>query len=319
MIDVLSSTKTVVDNSKEVRVTKEKIHNLVKKVRKEDLQISEIGLAKYSWSLEEIVQIVFLFNTINFCFWAKKGEEKWTVEIDGKTLDGSAALFRCLEKEVKKNFKFLRGDFLADLSEEKLRQILKGNVAIPLFEERLQCLHEAGRVLKSKFDNSFWKIYQAANNDAILMADLLVPNFPKFNDISGWNGKTIAFYKRAQLNSKMISDALVSFGKKPLKNLDKLTAFADYKIPQILRKLGILEYSSQLAKRIDNFELIKPHSLEEVEIRANTVWAVELTKQKLKERFDFVTSSHVDSLLWNMSQEKTGEEKPYHRTLTIAY
>lgn len=117
----------------------------------------------------------------------------------------------------------------------------------------------------------------------------------------------------------MISDLLVGSGKGELQNLEKLTAFADYKIPQILRRLGILEYSQELSAKIDNFELIEPGSKEEIEIRANTIWAIELLKQELKKKYEFVTSSHVDSMLWLMSQTKTSDENPYHRTLTTAY
>jgi len=108
-------------------------------------------------------------------------------------------------------------------------------------------------------------------------------------------------------------------GRPELKNLDKLTAFADYKIPQILRNMGIIEYTKELAERIDNYELIEKGSEEEIEIRAATIWATELIKQELQKKDRFITASHVDSMLWNRSQTKTKGEKPYHRTLTIAY
>lgn len=319
MINVLTSTQPIVENSKNVSIKKEKIASLVKVINQKDFKLSEISLSKKNWPLEILIQIIFVFNSINFCYWAKKGENKWTVNIGNEQLDGSIALFRCIEKEVERNTDFLTGDELADLSRADLKRILTGNVTIPLFEERRKCLNEAGRVLEKYFNNFFLNVYRKANNNAMILAGLLINYFPCFNDIAKHGGKDIAFYKRAQLNSKMISDVLLASGRKGLINLDKLTAFADYKIPQILRNLEIIEYSLPLSSKIDSFELIKSGSREEIEIRAATVWAVEFIKKELQKKFDFVTASHVDNILWNMSQTKTKGEKPYHRTLTIAY
>ncbi len=127
---------------------------------------------------------------------------------------------------------------------------------------------------------------------------------------------------------------LVASGKGELRNLDKLTAFADYKIPQILRSLGVIKYTKQLANKIDSYELIQKGSEDENEIRAATIWAVELIRNEvekksersetliregLQKKYDFITASHIDSMLWKMSQTKAKGEKPYHRTLTTAY
>jgi len=312
MINVLETTKAVTDNSSLVKISAESIKRLVASVKPEDLEISELNLFAYKWLFETALRLVMVFNSINYCFWAKKDEPKWTVEIGDKKLDGAIALFRCLEEEVKRNPNFLNSDELTNLSEEHLGEILKGNTIIPLFQERLECLREMGKT-------DLLKVFYESENDAIKLADLMILNFPKYNDVSEFEGKEATFYKRAQLNSKMISDLLVGSGKEELHNLDKLTAFADYKIPQILRRFGVLEYTLKLANKVDNFELVEPNSKEEVEIRANVIWAVELLKQELKKKYDFVTSSHVDSMLWLMSQTKTSDEKPYHRTLTTAY
>lgn len=303
MLNVLETTKVVVDNSKDVKISTESISKLGEMVRMEDLKVSELELFSYDWNFEESIYLIFVFNAINFCYWAKKGEDKWTVEIRGKKMDGSIALFRCLEEEYERN---------SEISTERLDVVLKGKTTIPLFDERVTCLKEMQKV-------DLIKIFNEAENDALKLVDLMISNFPRFDDVAELNNSKIAFYKRAQLNSKMVSDLLVAKGKGEMRNLNKLTAFADYKIPQILRRFGILEYTLELANKIDNFELIEANSREEIEIRANTIWAVELIKQELRKKFDFVTASHVDSMLWSMSQTKTEGEKPYHRTLTIAY
>jgi hypothetical protein len=319
MLDVLATTKSVFDQLKNVSINTEAIVSLAADVQEPDLRISEVSLTSLPWPLDTLLQIIFVFNTINYCFWAGKDEPKWTVVIDGRELDGSTALFRCIEQEMARNPDFLSADELADLTHSHLHQVLKGNVQIPLTSERLHCLHEAGKVLEQRFDGSFHNVLAQAHNDALVLADLIITNFPGFNDITNHQGKPVGFYKRAQLNSKMISDALVANGQPELHNLNRLTAFADYKIPQILRNLGIIKYSPKLADKIDSYQLILKDSADEVEIRAATVWAVELIKQQLQTKYNFVTAAHVDSMLWNRSQTKTKDQKPYHRTLTTAY
>lgn len=250
-------------------------------------------------TLEQLIDLVFTFNVINYCFWADKDSPKWTIEVEGKALDGSIALFRALEVKKKEDDAFTFGESLAKLSSDVLSRILQGNIEIPLFNERLVGLK--------------------VNNNAYLLAEILADNFSTFDDKSTFHGEEISFYKRAQLNSKMVSDAQVLKGKGELEDLAKLTAFADYKVPQILRSLKILNYSEDLASKIDSLCVIDKDSDEENEIRIATILSVEQILELLSDKFPNVTSSHVDSLLWNKSQDLKRDINPYHRTFTTAY
>ena len=120
----------------------------------------------------------------------------------------------------------------------------------------------------------------------------------------------------------MISDIYQLFNGKDygnLKNLDKITACADYKLPMVLRKLGILEYSKELSEKVDKKIEIVKNSEEEVEIRANTIWAVEFIKQELKKKNSGINSIHINDHLWLLGQIKSPKDKPYHLTRTIFY
>ena len=77
----------------------------------------------------------------------------------------------------------------------------------------------------------------------------------------------------------------------------------------------MLDYSSVLASTIDASQEIAPGSSEEIEIRAATVWAVELIQQRIPE----FTSAQIDMGLWLLSQDIRDQMKPYHRTRTIFY
>ena len=103
------------------------------------------------------------------------------------------------------------------------------------------------------------------------------------------------------------------------RDLELLTAFADYKVPQVLRQHGILTYSPELAATIAAHRLIPPESDEELEIRAATIWAVELLRQALTRRGVEMPSYAIDWALWQSGQSLPASSEPYHRTLTVFY
>lgn len=63
---------------------------------------------------------------------------------------------------------------------------------------------------------------------------------------------------------------------------EELTMFADYRVPQILRHLGIFEYSDELAKLIDTETELGFSSRYEVELRACTIMAVDMIMAEIK-------------------------------------
>jgi hypothetical protein len=91
-----------------------------------------------------------------------------------------------------------------------------------------------------------------------------------------------------------------------------LTAFADYRLPQVLRHLGALEYSMSLAAVVDNGMVLPANSPPEMEIRASTIEACERLKRYLPEQ----TSADIDLGLWLMAQDMRADPAllPHHRT-----
>ena len=101
-------------------------------------------------------------------------------------------------------------------------------------------------------------------------------------------------------------------------DLAALTCFPDYKLPQVLRHLGALEYSDALARRVDDWRELAPGEPAEVEIRASTVVCVERLRDELERRGRKLLSIEVDWLLWDLSQQ-TYPMRPYHRVRTVFY
>ncbi len=259
---------------------------------------------------------IMLFNTINFSYW---GDPKWTIDFHGRPLDGAWGMLGALFRAVEEGRPIFEGRYLADLSAPDLRCILRGNVEIPMIEARLAILHEVGRVLVKHFDGNFIQLIKAADRDAPSMVRLLVAYFPSFDDTAALDGHTIHFYKRAQLATAMVYEALSGEGLGELARTDRLTVFADYKLPQVLRRLEILRYRSPLADQIDQCEPLAAGSREEIEIRVATVWAADLMRQALIPRRPEITALHIDYWLWREGQAKGPAIKPYHRTRTIYY
>ena len=118
--------------------------------------------------------------------------------------------------------------------------------------------------------------------------------------------------------------------------------FADYRVPVVLRNMGILRYEPNLARKVDqhNFstaDIVSAGSAEEVDVRACTVQAVERMRRALEERIEkepelnptipgevdekFVTSVALDWFLWTEGERQRDDAGAgkHHRTLTVFY
>ncbi len=265
---------------------------------------------------EDKLHFVFLFNALSFSYW---GNPKWAVAHKDKEHDGSWGMILALGRSLDEGTKLLDFKYCSQISKQEFSKILRGNVVIPLLEERWKILREIGTNMVAKYGGKVSNLTKEAGGDAQKLVELIVKNFPSFSDTSSFKDREIYFYKRAQLFVADIYQLFKGNNFAAVKNIDQLTACADYKLPQILRKVGILEYATELAERIDNKIEINHDSQEELEIRANTIWAVESIKEKAKEHNPRVLSFEINDHLWLLTQQKVAGEKPYHLTRTTAY
>ncbi len=318
MNPVLDATKYVMENSVQVKIKMNRLHEFSDNFRAGDSKhwLSDAPFDLSSLSDLEKLHFLFVFNSINFCYW---GEPKWTLDYKNKKYDGAWGMVVAFGRAIEEGKLLLDAGYMASLDADELSYLFRGNVPIPLFEERLEILKEIGSTLIDRYNGSFTAVMNKASGDALILLDLIVENFPSFADISFYKDREIFFYKRAQL---LVSDIYNLFGGQgygQLTNIEKLTAFADYKIPQVLRKMGILAYSEELAVKVDRMNLIPENSEEEVEIRANTIWAVELIRRRLAERNTHIEPIYINDQLWLQGQDKSPDDLPYHRTRTIHY
>lgn len=258
-------------------------------------------------------QLVFLLDVVNFCFWAQRGKPRWTVEYPkGIISNGWAALTACFSRALGRGVPVFDARYLATLSLRDAAALFHGTrgVLIPLLNKRCEYLRQAGRVLLAHFNGDITNLVKKATYDAPRIAQEVIRFFPSFGDTATSGGCRVFFYKRAQIFAYDLS-LLPGTG---IKHLSPLTVFADYKLPQLLRSLGVLSYTSALARNVDSYALIPKGSREEAEIRAATIWAGEILAKELG-----VVPVLVDNALWVMAREGARRVKPYHRTLTTSY
>lgn len=267
--------------------------------------------------LEDEIDFRFLADAMAFCFWGYP--KKWTITYLGHRLDGWWALIAAFKAAISSGKPILDGDYLAKLTIEEARQIFIGVPEIPLFRERFAILRGIGQVLAEKYHGRFHGYLQKAPTKALDLLAEVVEEFPGFDDRAKYRGKQVYFYKKAQL---LVDDLVQIKGVEKvitLTGLDELTGKADYKVPALLRNQGVLVYSDKLAGLIDKRLELPEGSLMEVEIRANMLYALSLLTQKLKDDFPTITPARLDGILWNMTQKKSQDSKPYHLTKTVNY
>lgn len=310
-LPVLDSTRYVVEHSKHVSINKGAARQMLLTTDVAPAWCPDLHIADPDW--------IFVLDALNFCFWADPGQPKWSIEYDGEELSGYWALAASLKRAFEEGVPLTNAEFLATISSKTGEKIFRGKQKIPLFQHRIHNLREVGTVLLEKYDGTFVNVLQKANRSAVELVQEVVTNFPSFNDIANYEGKTVYIYKRVQLLVADLYGAFEGEGYGEFSDLDQLTIFADYKLPQVLRHYHVLEYDEYVSNLVDNYVHFTPGSPEEVEIRAATIQAVELIRQSLTNGHGSIPSFKLDWWLWTLGQNDTVRVKPYHRTRTIFY
>ncbi len=320
MKNVKESAKYVLQWSRHVRIDIDAVRELADRIIPDSPQIPPWDYSHHYFDgTEKTLSYLFVLDTLNFCFWPAPGSERWTISYGGVELSGYVALAAALKRAFEQGLPLDDPSYLSTMNMSDLRDILQGKGTLQLMGERLQALRELGTYLVTKWKASPAQLLEACSGSAISLVHKLAANLQSFRDIAKYKGKTVYFYKRAQILAADIYAAFQGRGWGEFRDMDRLTAFADYKLPQVLRQLGVLVYSPELAARVDSMELIPPSSEEEIEIRAHTIWAVELLCSELKQKGQNICAFQMDWILWNMGQQDKFRKRPYHRTVTIFY
>ncbi len=311
---ILPSCQYVVDNSKDVKINYKKLDEFAQEIRQQPssrhwLQGSPLRMLDFD--TEVIVNLLLVFHAMGFSFW---GNPKWTISTKQGDIDGSfALLFRTIEKQ-NSDSEFFKFKNLRHISTEQLAKLLEGNIEIPLFKQRLSNLRKLATVIEEEMSGSFYQHTKEIANDVDLF-ELIVKSFDFLDDQTIYNQRPVYFYKLAQL---LTSDVLrVRLLKEDMTiDYSHLVGCADYKIPQLLRALEIIEFSQDLARLVDSKTEIASNSPQEIEIRANTIVAINEISHATDNQ---ICPMDVNDLIWLKSQDKSKKFKPYHLTRSVFY
>jgi len=320
MWEVLETAKNVAKKSRQVQINKQALVRFSRKVLADGIEVPRWNSHyHFCGSGEATVSYLLVLDSLNFCFWPAPGKAKWEIEYESRKLSGYYALAASLKGAIESGVPITNAEYLAELTLGELKQILGGQGELQLLEDRLQILNELGHVLLEEYEGQALKLVESAGRSAIRLALLLTEKLASFRDVAEYQGHKVFFYKRAQIFAADLHGAFDGKDRANFTDIDKLTAFADYKLPQVLRHLGIFDYGQALAQKVDQEIYLEPGCPEEVEIRANTIWAVELIRQELERMGKALRAFEIDWILWNLGQHGKFKVRPYHRTLTMFY
>jgi hypothetical protein len=274
---------------------------------------------------------VFVLDSLNFCFWPSDGLEYEQMAVglrDVLANDPDAFLPSRLMAADKHTLEaWLPSD--------------NPSWVWPQIEERVERIRDLGRVLSRYVDpvadsqgrNAPAMFVAQAKGSAVELTRMVVDSFVGFRDTAIYDGRIVHFYKRAQI---LVADLWAAYGCQTggpygFHDIAALTTFADYRVPQLLRNMGVMSYDADLSAMVDGKQEIAAGSEAEVEIRAATVVAVEMLRQRVAEfgqqrgvkAAETVTSVHVDWFLWQQGEAMVLQgllnNCPHHRTLTVYY
>ncbi|KAJ8769281.1 hypothetical protein K2173_002485 [Erythroxylum novogranatense] len=251
------------------------------------------------------VQYLLVLDALNFCFWPDE-----ELDYDHLASGLKAALHN--DKSV------LDADRLQKYTGPELRELLKWPRPLPLEEERVRLLHEVGCELEKSYGGKASNLVDSCGKSAAKLVATVTSHFPGFRDHSLYKGRQVFFYKRAQIFAADLYGAFKGQSYGEFHDISSVTIFADYIVPAMLRQLGVLKYSSNLESKIGSNGEIASGSEEEVELRACSIYAVEIMRDLIHVKSGKpVLSVELDLWLWAFGVQSPSLQ--HHRTLSIYY
>lgn len=321
---VLKSLDPVVRNSTLVKVNEAKIKEVASWMAYEEFAKPDgSSLFNFGDDPDFLMDLTLTVNTMNFAFTNFDTGVKYETEYNGRTYSDSEAMMADLHRAHSLGIKFFDGEYQAQMSRSDLQQVFSGNIEMPMLDERVEIFNQVGAVLVDKYQGKWHNFVRScaprlyANGDGIL--ERLTTEFPRFADVSNFNGSEIQIYKLAQLGIWGLHLALMPRKAWQLEDAHLLTAFADYIVPVGLRVIGIFEYAEELEIQINSLVEVRRDSLAEIEIRANSIYTIARLTDEInafRVGLDPLLQPQVDFRFWKAYH---ATHWPHHLTKTVMY
>ncbi|KAK3818472.1 MAG: hypothetical protein J3Q66DRAFT_173532 [Benniella sp.] len=280
------------------------------------------------------VNWIFLVDLLNFSFWSDididdtgiPHPDRYRVTFQGVEYTGYWSMVAAINRALDEGIAITSPELIASeerLPDHEIERIFRSDTKepIPLLQDRIRVMREAGRVLTERFGGSFTNCIVQADNSALKLVDIIASNFSSFCDEAEFCGRKVQIYKRAQI---LVADLWACFENKgygEFNDIDEITMFADYRVPQALYHFHCLHYSPELHQILENGDLLPNGSPFEVEIRGNAIWAVELIRRRILELIKEDWAAYVAAQEQEEEKEENNEnngqeiEKPKMTTV----
>lgn len=318
---VLHSIKPVIKNLQHLSINLEQLSTEAKKLSTYNYEIQYPN--NLNLKSEDVIRKTMLVNTLNFAFTDFESQIKYALKNDDNTFSDTDAMVYQIDQAVKNGIDLYDGYFLRDITETMFKSIFTANIDMPMAKEKTDVLNQVGEILVEEYKgdwinfikNGPKKLYHEGEG----LIERLISQFSRFRDTSIYLDKEVYFLKLAQLAFWGIHRELAKHGDFYIEDMENMTAFADYIVPVALEKMNIVTYNDKLKSRIEQGILIEPDSIEEIEIRATTIFvtarlAEEINKFKAEE--EKIIIPQLDFKLWT---DFHAEQSAHHLTKTIMY
>ncbi len=230
---VLKSLDPVVKNSTLVKVNEAKIAEVASWMAYEEFAKPDgSSLFNFGDDPDFLMDLTLTVNTMNFAFTNFDTGIKYESDYNGHRYSDSEAMMANLHRAVAEGIPFFDGAYQAKMVRADLEGVFQGTIEMPMLDERVKIFNEVGEILVAKYSGKWHNFVRScaprlyADGNGIL--ERLTTEFPRFADISEYQGSQIQLYKLPQLGIWGMHLALMPRKAWALEDAHLLTAFADY-------------------------------------------------------------------------------------------
>ena len=321
---VLESVLPVIAASRHVRTHPDEIRRVASWMAYEEFTLpGDMFAFPMGKDPDHLLDVIMLSSTLDFAFTDFATSVKFEVDYEGGHWSDSDAMFACLHRAITGGIPMTEGAWQARVTRGDLEAIFAGSIEMPMLDERVAILNETGAILAGRFEGR-WSAWAGTCDRALFadgngMLERLEADFPRFRDVSRYDGREVRILKLAQLALWSLHATWSSLGIAGFPDLDRMSAFADYIVPVGLRLMGITSYTDELEARVNRGDLIPRDSEEEIEIRAHTLYATALLTDAcnaLRPADRQLVIPQIDYRFWKPFHTT---HWPHHLTRTVMY
>ncbi|KAJ2891425.1 hypothetical protein IWW38_003623, partial [Coemansia aciculifera] len=209
---VLASAQYISEHSTDVSVPLQGVERAAARILK---RMQSVGYSTASWKQHALtpslatasaIEWIFTVDALNFSFWstqsAAAGSAQYAVTYDGVAYRGYWSLCAAVNRALAEGIAITDAAYWCRASDSELAHVFRsdpGREPMPMLQERLAVLREAGQVLVRGYGGRFANLLAGARGSARRLVDTVVAEFACFRDEHQFQGQPVAMYKRAQI------------------------------------------------------------------------------------------------------------------------